>query len=122
MAQRQPDNDEPLDLAAVEAGLRVRLAELRDSEAELRRPPERGSNIGFGKRIGDGTNEAISRFNEVGVAGSLDALEGRVTRALAKLAEGSYGVCDECGEPIPVGRLRAAPESVFCLRHADRSR
>lgn len=117
MAERGPQGGQ-LDLAAIEATLHERLAELRSREAELKRPPERGAGIGFGKRIGDGTTEAIGRINDVGVAGSLDAIEGRITRALLKLGEGSYGVCDGCGEPIPAGRLRAAPESIYCVRCA----
>ena len=56
----------PLDLDEVEATLRERLAEVRARLDELKRPPEQGSGIGFGKRIGDGTTEAIGRFNEVG--------------------------------------------------------
>ena len=121
MAARQPSRD-PLDLAAIEASLRARLAELRGREAELKRPPERGAGIGFGKRIGDGTTEAIGRITDVGVADSLDAIEGRIVRALAKIEEGSYGVCDRCGEPIPAGRLGVAPESVFCVEHAPSKR
>ncbi len=122
MAVRPAREEEPLDLAEVEASLRARLAELRGREAELKRPPERGAGIGFGKRIGDGTTEAIGRINDVGVAGSLDAIEARIIRALTKLEEGSYGVCDECGEPIPAGRLGAAPESAFCVEHAPSKR
>jgi len=121
MAARQPSRD-PLDLAAIEASLRARLAELRGREAELKRPPERGAGIGFGKRIGDGTTEAIGRITDVGVADSLDAIEGRIVRALAKIEEGSYGVCDRCLEPIPAGRLDVAPESVFCVEHAPSKR
>jgi DnaK suppressor protein len=45
-----------------------------------------------------------------------------VARALAKLAEGSYGVCDGCGEAIAPGRLAAAPESVLCIECARRAR
>ena len=125
MAARRSGPEQPsdqLDLTAVEATLRDRLAELRGREAELKRPPERGAGIGFGKRIGDGTTEAIGRITEVGVADSLDAIEVRIVRALDKLAEGSYGVCDRCGEPIPTGRLRAAPESVLCVEHAGAQR
>lgn len=121
MAQRQPaadDSDEQLDLAEVEAGLRARLAQLQGKEAELKKPPERGAGIGFGKRIGDGTTEAIGRITDVGVADSLDHIEARITRALEKLADGTYGVCDECGQRIPDGRLRAAPESTLCVEHA----
>jgi len=108
----------PLDLDEVEATLRERLAEVRARLAELKRPPEQGSGIGFGKRIGDGTTEAIGRFNDVGVADSLEAIETGLERALEKLAEGSYGVCDDCGAGIPAGRLRIRPESVRCVRCA----
>jgi DnaK suppressor protein len=111
-----------LDLAEVEARLRARHAELGERLAALARPPERGADLGFGKRVGDGTTEAVSRLTDVGVGGSLEAGEERVARALAKLEEGSYGRCDACGEPIAVKRLRAAPESVLCIDCARQRR
>ena len=110
-----------IDLAAVERELRARHDELQERLAGLARPPERGSQVGFGKRIGDGTTEAVSRLTDVGVGGSLEISEARVARALAKLAEGSYGVCDGCGEPIAPARLAAAPESVLCIACARRA-
>ena len=108
----------PLDPDEVETTLRERLAEVRARLAELKRPPEQGSGIGFGKRIGDGTTEAIGRFTDVAVAEGLEAIEAGLERALEKLAEGSYGVCDDCGAEIPAGRLRIRPECVHCVRCA----
>jgi DnaK suppressor protein len=110
---------EPLDLAVVEADLRERLEEVRARLEALKAPPERGSGIGFGKRIGDGTTEAIGRLTDVGVADRLEAIEARLERALAKIAEGSYGICDDCGSEIPEGRLRSVPESVLCVECAS---
>jgi len=106
------------DLAGVEKTLRARLAETHERIAELTKPPEDAAEIGFGKRIGDGTNEAISRFAEVGVANDLHAIEERIERALEKLEAGSYGICDECGGEIVAGRLEAAPESALCIKCA----
>ena len=106
MAERQTD---------VEEVLRTRLDEIQARLAELAKPPEAGAGIGFGKRIGDGTNEAISRRNEIGVGNSLLVTEEKLKRALEKLEEGSYGRCDSCGDPIAPGRLEAAPESVLCI-------
>jgi DnaK suppressor protein len=106
---------EALPLDEVEASLRERLAEVRERLAELKRPPERGSGIGFGKRIGEGTNEAIGRFNDVAVAEGLEAIEAGLERALEKIAEGSYGRCDDSGAAIAAGRLRGRPESVRCV-------
>lgn len=88
--------------------------------AELSKAPERGAQLSFGKRIGDGTTEAISRITEAGVGESLESSEARVARALAKLDEHSYGTCDVCREPIPPARLRAAPESALCIDCARR--
>lgn len=110
-----PPDDAPLDLAAIARELREREAQLRDRVGELAKPPERGAELGFGKRIGDGTTEAVSRLTDVGVGHDLETRELRVRRALAKLAEGSYGVCDACGGPIERPRLRAMPESVLCI-------
>src|SRR5215212_9492769 len=99
----------------VERTLRGRLEEIRARIAELAKAPEPGAGIGFGKRIGDGTNEAISRRNDIGVGNSLLVTEEKLQRALAKLQEGSYGRCDSCGERIRPGRLEAVPESVLCI-------
>ena len=101
--------------ASVERSLRERRAEIEDQLAALMKAPERGSGISFGKRVGDGTTEAVSRLNEVGVADSLNASLERIDRALDKLAEGTYGTCDVCGEQIPPARLEAQPESAVCV-------
>jgi len=109
------------DLEDVRRRLLARQEELRGRITEFAKPPERGAELGFGKRIGDGTLEAVSRLNDVGVGGSLEVSEDRVTRALAKLDAGTYGVCDACGEPIAPGRLKVAPESVLCIACARRA-
>jgi DnaK suppressor protein len=99
----------------VERLLRGRLEELRGRLAELAKAPEPGAGIGFGKRIGDGTSEAISRRNDIGVGNSLLVTEEKLERALAKLDEGSYGICDNCAGAIARGRLEVAPESSLCI-------
>jgi RNA polymerase-binding transcription factor DksA len=71
--------------------------------------------LDFGKRIGDGTSEAVSRLTGIGVGDSLEGGLERTERALAKLDEGTYGMCDVCGDPIARGQLRAMPDGVLCL-------
>lgn len=115
---QEPSTDSDIDLGMVERDLRAEQAELRERLAELSRPPERGSQVGFGKRVGDGTTEAVSRLTEVGVFETLTDSERRVTRALDKIAAGTYGVCDRCEEPIAEGRLRVAPQSILCVECA----
>ena len=107
-----------MDLDAVRRTLEARRDEANARVAELARAPELGQAQGFGKRIGDGTTEAISRLTDIGVGRSLESGLARTERALAKLDEGSYGTCDRCGEPIPERRLEAMPDSVLCVRCA----
>ncbi len=111
---------ERADHGELERDLRGRLAEVRGQIASLTSPPEQTAGVQFGKRVGEGTTEAISRFNDVGIANDLRPIEERLERAIEKLAEGSYGTCDQCGGPIPPGRLEARPESVLCVECARR--
>ena len=40
----------------------------------------------------------------------------KIEKALKKIDEGSFGVCEECGEEISVKRLEARPETTLCIR------
>src|SRR6476660_8701693 len=103
---------------AIRAELEERRDRARETIAGLAKRPERGTAQGFGKRIGDGTVEAISRLTEIGVGTSLEAGLERTERALAKLDEGTYGICDVCGKPIAPKRLQAMPDVVLCIECA----
>ena len=99
--------------AALERERGALEAEL-DTLTTVTRDP--AATIGFGKRVGEGTNEAIGRIERVGQADALAAKLAGVHRALEKLDEGTYGICDRCGTTIPDERLEARPSSVRCVR------
>ncbi len=40
----------------------------------------------------------------------------KIEKALAKLKEGTFGSCEECGEEISVKRLEARPETMLCIK------
>lgn len=71
--------------------------------------------IGFGKRIGEGTNIAVERFSEVAIHDGLQAELATVRRAEEKLLDGDAGHCDECGREIPAERREALPFAVRCV-------
>ena len=90
----------------------ARRRQLTDELARLtERPADPVGNLSFGKRIGDGTNEAVDRINTTAAARSIAELD----RAAAKLEEGTYGRCDRCGRPIPPERLEARPWTSRCV-------
>ena len=100
--------------AAVLAAKRALLEEQLEG---LRQPPEPGS-IGFGKRVGEGTSQAVEQIAAVSAGEKLEALLTEVKRAQEKLADGTYGRCDECGVEIGPERLEARPWATRCVSHA----
>ena len=44
-----------------------------------------------------------------------------IKHALAKFEDGSYGECEECGNPIGFSRLQARPEARLCITCQTRS-
>ena len=50
-----------------------------------------------------------------GVHGELAAASEAVDAALERIADGSYGICTRCGQPIGFARLEARPEATLCI-------
>lgn len=40
----------------------------------------------------------------------------RIEHALQRIREGTYGICEECGQPIPAARLKALPYTTLCVK------
>ncbi len=96
--------------------LRSRSRALREELRRLtERPPDATPAVGFGKRVGDGTTEAVERINTTATARSIAAAIAEVERALEKLDEGTYGTCDDCGRRIGEERLEAVPWASLCV-------
>lgn len=105
-----------VDLPSIRRGLDARRVELADEVASLTEPPTYPvGNLSFGKRIGDGTAEAVERLSTTAAARSLAAALAEVERALEKIAEGNYGRCDSCLRTIPAERLEAVPWAALCV-------
>lgn len=39
----------------------------------------------------------------------------QIEKALQLIEEGEYGICEECGDPISIERLRALPFATVCV-------
>jgi DnaK suppressor protein len=102
------------------AALIAKKAELEAEMARLEAPPGERGEISFGKRVGEGTAMAVDRLSEVAVHDKLQVTLADVDRALVKLDDDSYGVCDVCGQPIAEGRLEALPWATRCVADAAR--
>jgi DnaK suppressor protein len=98
--------------------LAERETRLEAELAELTKPPGELGTISFGKRVGEGTSMAVDRLAAVSTQEHLLAMLDDVRRARRRIADGTYGTCEVCGEPIPEGRLEARPWSNRCVAHS----
>ncbi|MFP4084027.1 MAG: RNA polymerase-binding protein DksA [Desulfonatronovibrio sp.] len=44
----------------------------------------------------------------------------KIDQALQRIEEGSFGVCDECGDDIAIPRLKARPVTTLCIKCKSR--
>jgi RNA polymerase-binding protein DksA len=98
----------------IQAQLEERLAELQKRLASIKRDVTKSHS-------GDSAEQAQERENDevVDAIGNETAQSIRVvTAALERIADGSYGVCESCGEEIAEGRLEAIPEATRCVNCA----
>ncbi len=100
--------------ASMRTGLILRLADLR----------ARGARVAADLTApisADAEDAAIEREDDDALA-SEDALLARevaaVTAAIARIDEGSYGICTSCGKDIGEERLAAKPEAALCIECA----
>jgi len=77
--------------------------------------PAEVANLGFGKRIGDGTTYAVERMTDAYQARTIYATVAEIDQALERIDSGSYGRCVACGELIPAERLQAVPWAALCV-------
>ena len=70
---------------------------------------------GAGEDQADQGSKTFEREHEMSLANNARDLLAQDERALARIADGSYGRCESCGEPIGKLRLQAFPRATLCM-------
>jgi DnaK suppressor protein len=128
--QQQPDTAEPEELTPAELEelrriLDQRRAELVASIDRSRGEPDNGREVG--DEMDDANTEGASAMASKLLERDVHLLR-EVDRALAKMGEGTYGLCEGTGEPVGYSRLRLRPWARYSveyqeeLERAERSR
>ena len=92
-------------LVRTDEDLAALFAASRDSNADDEHDPE-GQTIAYERSQ---LSSLIERAH---------AHLARIDTSMAQLADGGYGRCEVCGEPIPAARLEARPTARTCVAHA----
>ena len=101
----------PMTALGIEQKLIARKAELTQRLHNIESDLENPRSADFGEQASERENDEV--LDEIGVVGQ-EELQ-RINRALIKLQDGSYGICDVCGEPIPAARLEIVPDAERCV-------
>ena len=94
---------------------RKRLTEeMEQLKTAMRPADERREGSPFGKREEEAT-ESYELERRLTLEKSIREQLAAVEHALKKFEDGTYGLCDNCGKPIPPERLEALPQATLCL-------
>jgi DnaK suppressor protein len=102
--------------------MEYQIRDLEQRLRELRADNQDTAGISFGKRVGDGTAIAVERITQVATHDQMLDKLAEFTEALRKVDEGTYGICEECGNPIAPARLEAIPSAARCVDCARKPR
>ena len=94
---------------------RKRLTEeLEQLQANVRPLEERREGSPFGKREEEAT-ETLELEKRLALEKRAGDLLAEVEHALKKFEDGTYGLCDICGQSIDPARLEALPQANLCM-------
>jgi DnaK suppressor protein len=80
----------------------VTVTDLQEATVKAIDPADQASyeeTLGFALRLRDRESRLIRKINE----------------SLVRIEEGTFGICDMCGENISLQRLKARPVTNFCI-------
>lgn len=85
---------------------------LKESTAEVKKPDEA---TGYSQHQADQGTDDFDRTVALGLTSNDYSILRQIERALEKIQEGSYGICDETQKEIPLARLEAVPYATMTV-------
>ena len=94
---------------------RARVIRTLTSQEEELAGLMRDAGDGAGHDQADMGATSFERDQELTVLNNEREKLAQIERALARIADGTYGICESCGNPIGKGRSMAFPRATLCL-------
>jgi len=113
-----------IDLQKMKERLESKQQELQVQISELRK--EAGAPEGWSEpaedyvELEEAASELTNRSQGQSIFANEVLLLTEVRAALKRIAEGSYGMCVQCGQPIAQKRLEALPWAAYCIKDEER--
>lgn len=101
------------DLEGHLARLEGELGELEKARAAARQTKD--EYAGYGNGVAEAATETFEAERDLSLIDNLEHMREQVQAALRRVEDGSYGLCQTCGNPIPAERLEALPFATQCV-------
>ena len=101
-------------LVAQQEELLVQLEEIEEATSSASQPDISG-DVSFDEDSVDAGSFTAEREKDLSIAQNVRDLLDKMTKALHKIDEGTYGICESCGKPIDAARVKALPYVLLCL-------
>ncbi|MER7074116.1 TraR/DksA C4-type zinc finger protein [Terrabacter sp. NPDC000476] len=118
---RVKDDESPWNEEEIREVRGVLLEEIEQHRVELKLAEDelddllRASGDGAGDDQADAGAKTAEREHEISVAANARASLRQAEHALEQLEAGTYGICENCGNPIGKLRLQARPRATLCM-------
>jgi DnaK suppressor protein len=97
------------------ADLQAQYRELEESSFSSNQSDLTGE-MAFDEEYADAGTATFERERDLSLVNNVRDLMDRIDKALAKIDDGTYGLCDRCGKPIEKLRLKALPYANLCIK------
>ena len=87
-----------------------RQAELEQDSFDATQSDMTGE-VGLDEDFADAGTATFERERDLSIRNNIRDLIDQMTRAIGRIDEGTYGICERCGKPIPADRLEAMPDA-----------
>lgn len=94
----------------------LRQAESLRAEADSLVDDREPGDVQFDEESGEGDTIAVERERDLTLSAQAAHAVAEIDIAIAKIKDGTYGICEECYSPIPKERLKALPFAALCVQ------
>jgi DnaK suppressor protein len=105
-------------LVAEQAELQEQLATIEEQSFATSQSDISGE-VSFDEENADAGTFTFERERDLSIENNVRDLLRKIDRALARMDDGTYGICSRCGRPIEKARLKALPYVDLCLKDAQ---
>jgi RNA polymerase-binding protein DksA len=76
-------------------------------------------DVGVDDESADAGTATFEREKELSIEQNVRDLIQKIDRALKRIEDGTYGICEVCGKPIEKARIKALPYVDLCIKDAQ---